>query len=687
MKLFICEKPSQAKDIAANLGITNRNEHAIEGNGMVVTWCIGHLLELSPPDYYCENIKPWRMEILPISPQKWVMQSCAKTQKQLNAIGKLLKKATSVVIATDADREGDVIGREVLEYFGYQGHVERLWLSALDDASIQKALANIKPGSATENLYQAGLGRQRADWLMGMNLTIATSALFGVYGQGVLSVGRVQTPTLKLVVDRDKTIEAFQPKDYFELKACFKTQEGSLFHALWEVPEDMADEEGRCVNKKTIEEVAKAIERKTATVADFQQTPKKVSPPLCLSLSSLQKLASSQFGFSAKETLEIAQSLYEKHKATTYPRTDCAYLPESQFKEAKQVLHAVAAIDKSMAQLIDTCDMNKKSSVWNDKKITAHHGIIPTMNTQVNLSAMSDKEFKLYDVIRRHYIVQFLEDFCYMQRAARVLCEGFHFKASENRPTQIGWKVAIKEEKDEASTFEQKLLVLKIDETLHLESSHIESKKTQPPSRFTEGSLITAMKSIAKYVQEPRLKKILKDTAGIGTEATRANILETLINREYLHRKGKQLISTAKGRGLIDLLPESITNPATTALWEQKLDEIAEGKAEVGDFLDDQKDVLEGMLKQLASLGSRKNVIASTDNSFNCPDCQKPMVRRKGKKGFWWGCSGYPTCTTTAFDNKGKPNFSFKETQEKQCKVPFSTTKERKPFNLVRKLS
>ena len=612
MKLFICEKPSQAKDIAHVLGVTTRTESCFEGKDVCVTWCVGHLLGLAPPDHYCDTLKPWRMAVLPIVPDSWTVLPQEKTKKQLTAIGKLLKKAKSVVIATDADREGDVIGREVLDYFNYTGSIERLWLSALDEASIKKALESIRPGASTQALYQAGLGRQRADWLVGMNLTMAASCLFGVRGEGVLSVGRVQTPTLKLIVDRDLSIEHFKAHDYFVLKAQFQTTNQEAFWANWVMPDEKTDVDGRCVNKAFIDDVITAIANEKARALKFSDTRKSTSAPICLSLSTLQKLASNQFGMTAKQTLDIAQSLYEKHKATSYPRTDCGYLPESQFADAKNVLQALVHVDASMKPLLEKCNLQFKSSVWNDKKVTAHHGIVPTSNLRVDLPSMSPSERQIYGLVRAYYIAQFLGDYVYSQRQALIGIQEHQFKTNSNTPIVSAWKEAISGLEDAVSNEEEEILqqgfipLLSENESLDIRETKILPCKTKPAARFTEGSLITTMKSIAKYVDDARLQKILKETAGIGTEATRANIIETLVGREYVKRQGKQLISTAKGRQLIEKLPASITSPATTALWEQTLDSIANGESTLADFLDDQRDTLDGMLEQLEQRGKSK---------------------------------------------------------------------------------
>lgn len=596
--LYLCEKPSQGRDIARVLGVNQRNETHLKGKDIIVTWCIGHLLETVSPDFYCDDLKPWRLEKLPIVPKAWQMQVVEKTKKQFNAIKKLLKETQHVVIATDADREGEVIAREILGLCCYNGKIERLWLSALDDASIKKALLELKDGTKTEKLYFAGLARQRADWLVGMNLTMAATSLFSQRGEGVLSVGRVQTPTLKLVVNRDREIENFKSKDYFVLLVQFTAANQESFWATWQVPHDIADEEGHCLNKEIIESILSKIKEQSAVVSDFTESNKQQSPPLCLSLSALQKLASSRFGFSAKQTLEIAQSLYEKHKATTYPRTDCGYLPESQLAEANLILKNLVLMHPELRAIVAQCDIKIKSSSWNDKKITAHHGIIPTSNSQVDIKKMSADELKLYDLICRYYVAQFLGNYIFNHRSVLVHYQNETFKATSSIPVTSGWRLALQETEEEVSS---NIPLLKQDEALKTQQQRIETKQTKPPARFTEGTLIDAMKNIGKYVTNPELKKVLKETAGIGTEATRANILETLLRREYLTRKGKQLISTQKGRALINLLPSTITDPATTAQWEQELENIVDGNMTLDTFLQHQAKNLEVLLDALAA--------------------------------------------------------------------------------------
>lgn len=657
--LYICEKPSQARDIARHLKATVRKEGYLEGNGYQVTWCVGHLLENASPDYYLDGDKKWRLEQLPIIPSQWKFEVKTKVKKQFNAIKKLLKNTNEVVIATDADREGEVIAREILDYCQYKKQVKRLWLSALDDVSIKKALGQLKEGIETETLYAAGLARSQADWLVGINMSRVMSIVHSHPGEGPLSVGRVQTPTLKLVVDRDSEIENFKVKDYYVLNVAFKTKTDELFWAIWEIPEEASDLEGRCIKREVIDQVATKIKGKIGNVLSFKESQRKQAPPLCMTLSQLQKLASSQYGFSAKETLDTAQALYEAHKLISYPRTDCGYLKQSQLTEAKAVLSACKAVNNDIESLVALCDLNYRSPVWNDKKVdaSAHHGIIPTTTTRCYYEKLNVKEKQLYDLIRRYYIAQFLGDYVYFNRSVSIACEKELFKASSNTPIKSGWKQAFNANIEDKEKKEDNLLTLpglSKDQPVNVNESKVETKQTKSPARYTEGTLIVAMKSVGKIVDDSVLKKILKETSGIGTEATRAQILETLFARKYLEKKGKQLQSTEKGRMLIQRVPDGVKDPITTAHWEQALDDIAVGKQTLDGFIHQQTSALSIMLDAVKNTATA-STLTSNKNNFPCPKCQKPLVRRKGKYGFFWGCSDYPTCKSIVSDHKGKP--------------------------------
>lgn len=630
----ICEKPSQGRDIARLLGATTRKEGHLEGNGYWVTWCVGHLLSMAPPETYSSDCKPWRWSALPVVPDTWQLIPNPNTTQQLAIVQRLLQQTNHVWIATDADREGDVIGREILAYSGFKGTVERLWLSALDDTSILRAIKNIKPDAFSRGLYQAGLGRQRADWLIGMNVTMATTVAFAQDNE-VLSVGRVQSPTLALVVDRDQRIESFTIAYYYDLVIQVKSPDGVSFEALWEVPE-----EARCLQRSIAEGVMTGLASSpTLTVMSYVSEEKRQTPPLGLSLSTLQTLASAKWGYTAKQTLAIAQSLYEHHKAITYPRTDCGYLPESQYPDAAIIVPLLQR-DPRYSNL--PLDLNHKSPIWNDRKITAHHAMIPTTNPHVDVTQFTEGDRHVYDLIVQYYLAQFMGDYVYTRQAVTLSFNEHRFIAKAKTPMVLGWRSLIPmDEEEQPST----LPVLTEQAICHYQQGTVQEKKTKPPARFTEGTLISAMKNIAQYLDDSQAKKILKATAGIGTEATRAAIIETLLHREYLRREGKTLISTPKGRRLISLLPKTLTNPLLTAQWESELASIAENQGTLDQFMQAQTKALHEML------ASYEPPVA-----FTCQQCQLPLKRRKGKRGdIFWGCAGYPNCKVVYPDQGGKP--------------------------------
>lgn len=622
--LYLCEKPSQARDIARVLGANGRGDGFLQGNGVQVTWCFGHLLEQAEPAAYGEQYKRWNLASLPILPQQWKLEVKKSGAKQFKVVKALLAKAQHVVIATDADREGEMIAREVMELCRYRGQVSRLWLSALDDASIRKALGQLKPGSATEKLYQAGLARSRADWLVGMNLSRAYTLTAQRNGQlqanaGALSVGRVQTPTLRLVVDRDEQIRNFIPLDYWDVAAhCLPTGDSQTFKANW-IPakgKPGVDEEGRCTDPTLAEQVVASCKGQQADVLRCDTERKRQAAPLPYDLSGLQVEASRRWRLSAQQVLDIAQALYEKHKLTTYPRTDCGYLPLSQHGDAKGVLKALVHTDQSLAELVAQADTSLKSKAWDDGKITAHHGIIPTAATG-RLEQLSEHERSIYDLIRRRYLAQFFPVHEYDQTTIELNCRGYRFRATGRVNRVPGWKVAYQEPEAEpqdgkagASDAEAQALpsLNKGDQLLVQDLLSIQ-RQTKPPPPYTEGTLIQAMKGIAKLVANPKLKAILKENAGIGTEATRAAIIETLLQRNLLEREGKRkyLRATPKGIALIGMLPGAVKNPALTAAWEQALEAVASGEMTLVEFMQKQEHWLLKVLERAREGGNKAN--------------------------------------------------------------------------------
>ena len=658
--LYLCEKPSQAKDIAAALNISARKEGYYENQQTVVTWCIGHLLEMANPHDYDLKYKKWSFDTLPIIPANWKMTVTTKVAKQFKVIKRLLGQSQHVVISTDADREGELIAREILDLCQYRGSIERLWLSALDRKSIQKALASILPDHKTRPLYNAGLGRGRADWLIGMNLTRAYTLLSKqAGGDQVVSVGRVQTPTLNLVVKRDLEIESFKPVLFYDL-VIDSEADNAIYNAKWvahQSPGIRIDTEGRCLDQRSAEDVATQVNQQSGSIVQFEKVIKEEHPPLPFDLSSLQIEASRRFGIDANAVLKAAQGLYETHKATTYPRTDCRYLPLSQFEEAGSILKAVELSDPDWTRhsAIHRADTTMQSKCWNDEFITAHHAIIPTGAT-FEIGKLSHHELKVYELIRQHYVMQFFPVYRYEAITCHTQVSGHLFISRGRKDLSSGWRLLTGKQVSKDDDDHQ-LLPEQLKEGLSIQviKTHVQSKETKPPGRYTSGTLIAAMKNAGRLVDNLELRKVLKETSGIGTEATRASIIETLIERTYIQKSGKFLISSEFGRRLIAQVPEVLKDPGTTALWEQVLDDIANNKATLDSFLDKQKTFIIQMIDYL-----RQQSIESHYHlpQHPCPACGKPLhkITAQGKKkSIFWGCSDYPNCHETRPDNEGKP--------------------------------
>ena len=589
MRLFLCEKPSQAKDIAKVLGANRRGDGCWVGTGVTVTWCIGHLLETAPPDAYDARYKRWVLADLPIVPSQWKMQVKPKTASQYKAVKRLLGEAAELVIATDADREGEMIARELVEHCRYRGPIRRLWLSALDDASIRKALASLKPGAETFSLYHSALGRSRADWLIGMNM----SRLFTLLGrqsgyQGVLPVGRVQTPTLRLVVDRDRSIADFVPVPFWAIDVQLDSA-GTVFTAQWRAPDDACDDQGRCLKQELAQQAAAAINGAgSAQVVAIKTERVREAAPLAFDLGTLQEVCSKKLGLGAQETLDIAQALYETHKVITYPRSDCGYLPLSQHSEAPAILAALARADSSLAPLQPYLEPQRRSRAWNDAKVSAHHGIIPTA-AAIDPNRLPGKHKAVYTLIRARYLAQFLPNHEYDRTQADFDCAGQALRAVGKQIVEPGWRRALPEAltppKGREAPAPQVLPTLHKGQWCEVREVTLKDLWTQPPKPFTEGDLIKAMKNVAKLVDDPRLKQKLKDTTGIGTEATRAGIIQGLLDRGYMVKNGKALNATPAAFSLIDAVPRAIADPGTTAIWEQALDMVQSGEMTLETFV------------------------------------------------------------------------------------------------------
>ena len=644
VRLFICEKPSQGKDIARVLGARQRGEGCYTGQHVVVTWCIGHLIESAPPEAYGERYKRWSIEHLPIIPDRWQFDVKPTTLRQFKVVEGLLSKAAEVIIATDADREGEMIAREILEVCSYRGPVQRLWLSALNDASIRQALGALRPGADTLPLYHAALARSRADWLIGMNLT----RLFTLLGRraghdGVLSVGRVQTPTLYLVVQRDREIAAFVPVPYWAIEVGLSAS-GKRFIAHWLPPAGYVDDAGRCLNQGVAETAVRALSAAhDAQVLSVQTEHIREAPPLPFDLGSLQTVCSRRLGLDVQATLKIAQSLYETHKAVTYPRSDCGYLPESMLADVPTVLAALVAADPSLQPMVSGLDRAQRSRAWNDSKITAHHGIIPTLEPP-RISAMSSSEQAVYQLIRAHYLAQFLPHYEYDRTTARLTCSHQSLQARGQQITVRGWRIAVTGADEDDKQETQILPPLASGARCDLVGVELKGLKTAPPKPYTQGELVSAMKGIARFVRDPKLKQILKDTTGIGTEATRAGIIQGLITRGFLLKQGRRALRASPAAfTLIDAIPAAIADPGTTAIWEQSLDRIAARQMRLEEFVIQQSSWVSALVQQY----THTTLAIQIPTGPPCPKCAAPTRRRIGKRGPFWSCTRYPECTAT----------------------------------------
>ena len=588
-RLFIAEKPSLGKAIAAELGVTQTCQgYTVCGND-AVTWCFGHLLEQYDPDDYDDAWKLWRRSSLPMIPREWRLKPKESARAQLQVISNLLGEAATVVNTGDPDREGQLLVDEVLEHFRYTGPVQRIWLASLDSRSIQKALATLKDNRDYANLRDSARARSQADWLIGMNATRAMTLRGRESGRdGVLSMGRVQTPSLALVVNRDREIAAFTPIDYLVLQATLQHDAGT-FSALFKPSETQPglDSEGRLVDGATAQGIMDAVRGKNGIITSVTREKKKKPVPLPHCLSSRQKAASSKLGMTAQQVLDTAQSLYEK-KLTTYPRTDCRYLPEEQFSDAARLITALGSSVSGLEAVTAKADSALRGPVWDTKKITAHHAIIPTGEEPRSLTA---QEKELYLMIAVQYFLQFYPPMLYEAQKILATIVETAWEARGRMIIEPGWTGFAAEEDDEDAKkkeAEQSLPSVGNNDAVLCADVDALKKKTTPPSRFSEGSLIEAMANVHRFVSDAKAKAVLKENEGIGTEATRASILETLKGRGFIAASGKSLVSTPLGQSLIDMTPDTLRDPVTTAQWEQRLEAITRGETSLEDFMREQ---------------------------------------------------------------------------------------------------
>ncbi len=677
MRVFIAEKPSVAKAIAAELGATGKGDGYIQcGDGVKVTWCFGHMLEQADPDEYTPDDVPkngagrkvWRVDELPIIPSDWVLHPKPDAKQQLAAIGRLIKEASEIVNAGDPDREGQLLVDDVLEHFGNTSPVRRFWVSAQDSVSVRRGLDTLKDNDAYRGWADAARGRQRADWLIGMNLSRAYTLRAQRGGsRSLLTVGRVQTPTLALVVARDREIEAFKPVPYHTIAAAIQ-HAGGVFNAAWVAKDDQPglDSEGRLVDSVLADSIVTRITGAAGEIAEAATEPKKTAHPLAFALSDITVMASSKFGYSAEDVLKACQALYETHRLTSYPRTDCAYLPESQFADAAQVLAAIGHVNPELSGLVGAADTGIKSRTWNDAKITAHHGIVPTMH-KGSKDGLSEQERNIYMLIVRAYIAQFYPLHEFLATTIRVDVQGEAFVARGRQVTCNGWRDVFADEGEgdasEEKDADQQLPATKKGDVITCSSAIRKDQKTKAPASFTEGTLIRAMENIHKFVTDPEHKKMLRDGDGIGTSATRASILSELKRREFLSLNGTKILSTTLGRSVVDALPEVVKSPVLTALYERMLKGIEGGTADLSAFISKQETFIRDQVGKAntgsVSIAGGKQA-APVSSIHKCMSCAAGLSRRptKQKGKFWWGCSAFPACKQMYSDLEGKPDYS-----------------------------
>lgn len=621
-----------------------------------VTWLFGHILEQYSPDEYDEKYKRWHIEDLPIVPSVWKLKVKPDAKRQYKIVSALAKEADEIVHAGDPDREGQLLVDELLAHIGVlkTKPVKRILLNALDVKSVQEALRHIRPNDEFVGLRNSALARSRADWLIGMNLSrIYTILARGAGYDSVVNVGRVKTPTMGLVVRREIEIRTFKPVTFFTPQVEFRHANGS-FRAKWKAQEqDGVDEEGRILKKDLAEEILTASSVPPAKIESVEQKKGTSPQRLPYSLSALQIDAGKIFGYSPQEVLDTQQALYEK-KLTSYPRSDCDYLPENQLADAAAILKNLAAADSSLERFIEKADLSIKSRAWNDKKISAHHAIVPT-TVETKLSDLSEKEKKLYMLIAKSYIAQFYPAQEFLSTKVELSAGGEMFTASGKVILQQGWKSLYQNDakKDDVENEEeqQSLPDMQQGDSVEFAGGKIVEGVTKPPTRFTPATLLKAMKEIHKYVHDKELAASLKECSGIGTEATRAGMIDELEKRGFIKKAGKNFVPTEIASSMCRILPESLIYPDLTARWEDALDKISKKEMSLADFGTQQKRFLDELLA-----GAKEAKIPPPRNLPLCPACKKPLRRRKSKKGTWfWSCSGYPDCTKAFADERGKP--------------------------------
>ena len=625
--LVIAEKPSVARDIARVLGCSKKENGALEGNKYIVTWALGHLVTLKDPEDYDKKYKEWNMAVLPMMPEKLQIKVIPQTGKQYHAVTTQLarKDVNEIVIATDAGREGELVARWILDKAHNQKPCKRLWISSVTDKAIREGFANLKDAKEYDNLYRAAVSRAEADWLVGINATRALTCKYNAQ----LSCGRVQTPTLAMIAQREQEIREFVPKPYYTVTAAA----GGVVYT-WKDEKSVGT---RISDPEKAKQIAEKAKRYPLVLQNVEKKKKQKEAPLLYDLTELQRDASARFGYSAKQTLNLMQSLYETHKVLTYPRTDSRYLTKDIVPTLKERLDAVSIGPyKALAQQAKRSPLNGKLSFVNDAKVSDHHAIIPT-EQYVQLSALSNEERRIYDLVVRRFLAVLLPPCVYEETVIRASIEKECFTARGKRMVEKGWQEAYEDnrydEEDEAKeeVREQNLPLLEAGMKIGQPKISLREGKTKPPARFTEGTLLSAMENPVRYMEnrDSSLVKTIGEAGGLGTVATRADIIEKLFRSFLLEKKGNEIYLTSKARQLLKLVPADLKKPELTASWEMQLNDIAKGKKRRDVFMKE----IRGYTVELIDEIKTEEGTFRHDNLTNkkCPNCGKRLLAVNGK--------------------------------------------------------
>lgn len=623
--LVLAEKPSVGRELAKVLNCNQGNNGFLMGSKYIVTWALGHLVTLADPETYGETFKTWKIVDLPMLPKKMDLVVIKETSKQFGVVKSLLKRddVDELVIATDAGREGELVARWILEKAGFRKPIKRLWISSQTEKAIKDGFNNLRPGSEYDNLFKSAECRAQADWLIGLNVTRALTCKHNAQ----LSAGRVQTPTLAMIIEREEEIRKFIPKDYWTISA--KT---NGFTVTWQ---DRNNGQVRLFNKVQAEEIVAKLKGQMAEVIEIKKEAKEEQPPLAYDLTELQRDANRRFGYSAKQTLNIMQRLYENYKIVSYPRTDSRYITNDIVPTLPERLRAISVgqYTKFASELLRG-NLKVTKRLVDNTKVTDHHAIIPT-EEYVDLNALSSEERNIFDLVAKRFIAVLNQPFVYEQTTVKISAKDENFYAKGKVIKSKGWKAVYDGQKDteadEDNENEQSLPELKKGETLKLNSVDIVNGKTKPPARYTEATLLTAMEHPGRLIEDEGLREAIDKTSGLGTPATRADIIEKLFDAFYVERRGKEIIPTSKGTQLVNLAPEDLKSAELTAKWEQQLQLISKGKANSNIFIEEMKKYASKLVSNvIVSEGTYKHDNLTREK---CPECGKFLLDVKNKKG------------------------------------------------------